>query len=618
MFSFLKVDPKTIPEDVARRMKRDLFLKYDEYPAYFERKPTVQEGQAFRHWLDAQTTTGDNRSTNIESAAIQAQITPVWNGTVLTVADKKWQFSPVPHTYGMEIEPSDRIVVTVATMMLRVNDDKVVEPSIAPEVTKTGPLASVMTPSSYADYVALLGPYLQEHGLVNMKEERFAMELYEHLARLDKNEVSALRWWTYCLFSKSKLRYDPARQAVVSDRRFKYEHGPVSVLKNEDGVVTHYVPRSHLEKLDMQIEVLPSAQKKEKDAASAMLSQLQSRFPARLTKYYGFRGFPDKNQRYYLDLCPFLTVARPCDPSVMTEKWMKANGYESHIRYSGDSLVSSTIREEDVLLVNRPYTDSLNVKKNCILYGQVTFSKAFWAGYKILMYRPTCSGKFFYAPADFDIKGLPKDYCDWPLTVISSASLFVQFYKAFAAELLTLLIRGSFGPRGKLYAHLKYPIELKEYMVVSMTEVADLDDFEFKDEKFVDELTMTQVALEGNEEDKPLEKRPRPQQWIPEEYSPQMIFRYVDDFDSFPEEPPFRRLLFPRARDWKTVDDDEVNGVCYILYNGGRHIIWGVTGDDDDIWVVGMPQDVQASLRWIQKQLDVGTVVTKAVLEYDG
>lgn len=498
MLPFMKVRLCEMPRDIINLCKRKMDCRWATYPMYFSRKPTDREHTLFVTLVNDPTRLENNSFVNLEAMAIAKRVAPQWKGTVLTVEDQQYECSPVIHPIDQVISTGDLITVSTASIMLKVNKEKEITSSVNTSVVKEGPLSVLMTPVSLANYTMIVGDFLQSKKIVSRQPEAFTMEVCAAITKASKDERYKMREATLGLFSKAKIQVDQKTNVVYKDPDYEYKIEGVHRMSSG-----RLVPVMVPEKLKCKIPVIPQTLSQGKETCNEMIKQIQSRFPTRLVKYAFYRGFPDDNQRLFMELRPFITLFPLCDPTDMMVKWMRANKLESQIRISGDLWVETTVADDETPFVFRKYVDGMK-SHTAIFYGQVTFSDAFWQSYKVLVYRPSANGSFVFTAKETDVSLLPAEYCQWKLQVCMSSVELSTLLSGYTATLTTMVFKGVYGSRGSQYTDLKYPLDLKDYRMVNPDEMTEIERQESKHMGFKSVQGTQAVLLDEDEAHQPV------------------------------------------------------------------------------------------------------------------
>lgn len=598
---FMKVRVFDIPRDVISSIKRKIDLKWDVYPQYFVRKPTMREHTLFVTMVNDPSRMENSNFVNVEAMAIAKRVAPVWNGTVITVDGASFECSPVIHPVEQKIAEGDLITVATAVIMLKVNKQKEVESTINTSVVREGPLSVLMTPLSLAQYSLTMGNFLESHKVESKQAEPFAMAVTAAILKATPDERKELREATFGLFSRAKISTDQKSRTVYKDPNYDYDIK--GVQKSTKGrLVPVMLPKA----LKCIVPTIPQTLTQGKETCNEMLKQIQSRFPTRLGKYYSYRGFPDDNQRLFMEIRPFVTVYPVCDPPEMLKKWMIANGLGAQARISGDLWVESTVMKSEVPIVFRKYDEKM-VAKDAIFFGSVVFSDAFWAGYKVLVYRPPVNGIFCYTPKDTDVSALAPEYCGWKLQVCATSIQLSTLLSAHTATLATMVFKGTFASRGAQYAGLKYPLEVKEYLTVTPTEMTEEDRQEAKNvgrttvqgkqvEVLVEEEDVPQEIINAEEpevwEQLPVVKKANPMRYARGRLPNDMSFQ-DNDSAGYGETVTCEDLpLFMFTQDVPTVTEDGEVKFTYVLHEyQGMERKWLLVGTANSCYVAILPDD---------------------------
>jgi len=470
---FMKVPFDQLPWAIVQKIARSLIMSWIDYPDWFSRRPSTVEYAEFRQWVADRRRDIDAPAASNEDACIQAKIVPEWEGSVLKVGERKWEYSPVPHHAEHTLDPYDESIVVAATMLLKADNQGEIVKAYEPAVVKDGPVASIMTPSSVTKFQYVMGTWLQSKGANSPRPEIFSNQIYEAVAKEPRTEKAALRRHLYDLFAPMDIKADSVTKTLTLSDKFSVKVLGADVVAGRSGAKIT-VPRLQFEKIKSKIDYIPvDAKSKEKDPVENLLRQVASRFPNRLTHYHGYRGCPGRNQRLFMTLRPFLNHCCLVDPSVVISQWMRANGLESHIRTLGNTYsVSGDLTDDDIPIVMQDYKKGFNqTRNNCIFYGEVEFGSAFWSQYKIVVYRPSVEGKFFFCKQSLDLDFLPDVAYGWKKEVVCNGGEMCSHLATLAAQFTAMMFKMTYAAKGAQYADLKYPIELKKFSQVEIQEM---------------------------------------------------------------------------------------------------------------------------------------------------
>lgn len=446
---------------------KHIYLGYHEDHMYFKCQPTPKQVAAFRVWWAKKRMGVSTSKTDLETRACQEGKSPQWKGSLLTVGEEMYEFSPVPHVAESRIQlPCDEQVATIATIMLRGGKENATELAISPSTVNDGPLSSLMTEESVVNYALTVGEFLDAKGVTDKHDETFARQTYDAIRLADKFDRLTIRQATYNLFAKMDLKVKG--NGATMDPAFEVEGTKIEIaVKGKDRFA---VPQLELKRYTGRVRVMPQKVEKKKDPVEMLMAQLTSRFPARLVKYHGYRGFPGKAQREFLELRPFFDVAVICNPSVNLKSWMEANGHAGSIRVASDATVNGNLQEHDVLISRNDYNEHFNPIRPAFFFGSIKFDSAFWSHYSIIFYRPPSKNQFVFCQKNLDLSKLPKTYGGYKLTICESQKACSQFLSNYLGSLVAMIFKGTYNAKSAFYDNLKYPIAQKNYEILETIE----------------------------------------------------------------------------------------------------------------------------------------------------
>jgi len=501
-------------------VKKDLFLGWESKDEkisaisrkLFSRRPYVEEFQLFAHRVEVFTKDKQNTSSSIEASAMQQRKEIVANGTVLKVGNDMYQMVPIPHLSSVKLTEWDEYAIAYTSMMISVQGG-VLKNSLTPSVISSGPLKLLMTPESYVGFYTNVIPILEKWG-VHGEGDVFSRSLYEGAAKALPADRHALRHHLYKLFAPAEIKVDVMEGTVrynstVLDMKFDKAWDKVEQVGPDGRKTVFRIPRGV--GMDIKNIAVPSIPKTEKnrDNCCVMVDHINSRIPNALIKAFSYRGCPDKNQRLFMELRPFIgsfsdsnvdttttnatlvdststnssskfdgEVHVVVDPPVMLERWMKANSLSNYVRTAGSTFLPGTLSPDEVPVVIQEYkkgsTPAMIVKdekpviRKALYYGKIEYDHAFWINFKLLIYRPSPKGVFVYCPIGYS-PPLPRSYAGWPLQIVSSPAQHLKVLMSLMSTLTKCVFKGTYFPRGAQYANLNYPMEKREYEHIDIT-----------------------------------------------------------------------------------------------------------------------------------------------------
>jgi len=545
----------TVDQTWLNRIRRDVHLgrKHADVTIrtlslkYFTRDVNPVEFVLFSQRLENHRRVVGDSSSSLEGGAMQTRTDIVRNGTVLKIGQMEYQMVPIPHKVSQPATSWDEYAMTIVSMLIKDNKGMLVE-SISPSVVDQSPLRVFMTTSSYIEFVASVCPLLNSWS-VSGKGDKFCLSLREGYTRSPLSERHALRFMIYKLLGPIEIKLDVFSREVSYNQTnvtMKVESVVDNIADKDTKKVVARVPRAVPLDIKGVVASVPKG-KKDKDNCAALMEFVGSRYPSCLLKALGYQGFPDKSQRLFMEIRPFIdtrfsmndsttttqsplplldttsttptTAAVPlssddhpivvADPAVPLSKWMKANGLESKIRVSAGPRSSGTLKPEEVPVLFEEYRkgmepalDDKGKIKNALYFGRVEFCTDFWTHYKILMYRPSPSGVWMYCPISYCPR-LPQSYASWKLQEIASSARMQAMLLSLIATLTKCVFLGTYMPRGSQYDGLCYPKEEREYQQIDMTGALDYDapaSGKFQKPAYA----TTQVTLDDGVEEKPI------------------------------------------------------------------------------------------------------------------
>jgi hypothetical protein len=576
---FMKVDISDVSADILNKIKKKIDLGWKSYPDIFIRAPTMLEYSLFREYMKSNDGRIISSTVGIEATAISRGEPVKWNGTVCSVGESHWDFYPVPHVETKKLSPTDQIIATTACMMLKMDKEKNLVPAVATSTLSDGPLSSLMSPVALASYTNQMSKELTKFSVKEHKDEGFCREVYESVASVSQRERHRLRKITYDLYDKVAISANSTGDVMYS-KDFVLETKEVNSYLHSGKKV--YVPAVEFKSITKSINLVPEKMKKQHDLCNALMSQITSRFPSRLTKFAGYRGFPDKNQRLYMDIAPYLAQFVALDPSEMIKRWIEAN-HDGRVRRSGSDVVESTLKSTEQALVFTDFSDDMVLKKPALCYGNVTFTAEFWDKYKVLMYSVPSKSSFFYCPQDMELS-IPKEHCGRTLMVATSSLELSKLLQKHIGVLTSMVFKGTWLSKGARYKDLKYPLIAKKYESVVVEEWDDEERTAHTGEvKSLYNLVTSKVVEDSDQDEvEDVVMVPPPMAY------PKMVTQSdksnlesidVDDGDPTPASLLGRVPMYwlPPATKWEDPDD---NGHQQLLYKDVLYVGIGLSLDE--------------------------------------
>jgi len=178
--------------------------------------------------------------------------------------------------------------------------------------------------------------------------------------------------------------------------------------------------------------------------------------------------FPDKVQRQFFEIRPFLYSHKCVDPPPALKEWIDAN-FEDASVVNETAVSLGTWQEGDQLLALQDYSENLVLKRAVMCYGRVEFSPTFWNKYNVALYSVPSKSSFFFFPKDYEPK-LEAEVHSCKLTIYKTSVALAQRLQQYIGILTMMLFKGTFLHNKARYEDLVYPIKAKQYLEVSLEE----------------------------------------------------------------------------------------------------------------------------------------------------
>jgi len=422
-----------------------------------------------------------------------------WEGTCLTIDEKKVEMDPVPYVSDKVLSEPEKAVVGFMSMNYSAVSEKGLVMCQQTSAIKAGALSNVMDVRGFLDFTVQL-----ESEVVDAVEPTANIALGQQLARWYVAKPRTER------MEMAKNLYLGVFRKTFQEKQAAMQVNPVvkcTVKTFKVGDVKYTLPVEI--KTGAEIQMPEKKKKAKSEDLSTELQRMVNSFPQMLVKFAGYRGTPGKLQRWML---PLMTVAKGQKdeyhvyaPNEQEKKWLDAN----EIPYVEDR------EEKDETLIVRCSTmkDAGKwIPKGHLVYGNLPIQDALQAGWTAVAYRLEGNLTFFWYKGT---KEWTANRYGYGKKVLTSAEMFRSAYQSWVATMLTCYVNGSYKPKTQWYEELKYPdLTVSLSVVRIIPEVIDLESpppksVVKKKEGVQSELVMPKEEIVFNDEEVPEKSIPR-------------------------------------------------------------------------------------------------------------
>lgn len=476
---FLRVPLAEIPQEDKTRMKKwyggsgdvaDLWRKYMKDG----RTPSPAEQGMFNQALVFESTKIAVKTKDVEHGAYTTGKDLNWKGSVLTVDGERNFMNTIPRTRDVP-----QSVLQGAAVMASIYgcDDGRVTFNYPPANAAAGPFSvvsseqAILTGQNYAEAAFKATGISQK-----MAAPEVAKLLVSAASREteDGNATKALLVQGYNAIM-SKLAIDVEEDSVQAAPNVEITQMGTFSVTTTQGQVFHSQQGGVTAFPITRYPVKQVAQKERVSPFMRQMSEMRSKIPSMLQKYYGCYGFPGKNQRFFMNLLHMyagvdnIVFFNP--PSGILDfvhancvKGEKIPVYYKHITAPALKKRPRELTKDDVLLriheqIDRePSLEPVGQWKEihvCKNFDPSSFlaDKSLASQWTVGYYKLPFEGLFYLVPKTL----APKQSYGVPFTVVQDGISLTMLGTTMTKEALKMAVTGVTSPNRAIYADLKYP-----------------------------------------------------------------------------------------------------------------------------------------------------------------